>query len=273
MTDARPTAELVTIGDELLLGETTDTNAPELARALRAVGVAVTRMTSVGDDVAAISAAVREAAARAPIVITTGGLGPTFDDPTRDAVARAAGTATEFVPALWAGIEAYFRGRGRTPTDNNRAQAFVPHGAEIIPNPVGSAPAFAVDVDGAVVVSLPGVPREMRHLLEHAVLPLLRRRFDLSERLFVRTLHCAGLGESALDAAIADVVAAVPPGGPVRIGLAAHLGSVDVRITARAADRAGADAVIAPFEAALRARLAEWIVGARDADGAPDAAG
>ncbi|MEO8082997.1 MAG: molybdopterin-binding protein [Ardenticatenales bacterium] len=266
MAAGAPTAELLTIGDEILLGETLDTNGRDLARALRAVGVAVVRMTSVGDDVAVIAAAVREAAGRAGIVITTGGLGPTFDDPTRDAVAAAAGVATEFVPGLWEHIMAYFAGRGRTPTDNNKAQAYIPHGAEIIPNPVGSAPAFAVTIGGAYVICLPGVPHEMHHLVEHAVLPLLRRRFGLSERLFVRTLHCSGAGESAIDDAIGAAVAAVPPDGPLRVGLAAHQGSVDVRLTARAADRAGADALLGPLEAALRERLGGWVVGVEDGE-------
>lgn len=258
----RATAETVTIGDELVLGETLDTNARDLARSLRAIGVAVTRHTAIGDDVAAIAGAVREAAARAPIVVTTGGLGPTFDDPTRAALAMAAGVETVFDAALWADVEAMFARFGRSPTANNRAQAMLPAGATAIRNPVGTAPAFWLDLDGACVVCLPGVPREMRYLTEHAVLPLLAARFDLTERLWLRTLHVAGRGESALDAGIADVVATVAPDGPVAIGLAAHLGVVDVRLTARAADRAAAEAAFGPLEAALRRRLGDDVFGA-----------
>ncbi len=257
-------AEIVTIGDELVLGETLDTNARDLARLLRGIGVAVARHTAIGDDVAAIAAAVREAAGRVPIVVTTGGLGPTFDDPTREAVARAAGVATAFDPALWADVEAAFARFGRPPTDNNRVQARLPVGASAIRNPVGTAPGFWIDVAGACVVCLPGVPREMRYLAEHVVVPMLAARFGLTDRLWLRTLHVAGRGESAIDDRIADVAAGVPPGGPVAIGLAAHPGVVDIRLTARAADRAAADALVAPLEAALRARLGDDVFGADD---------
>jgi len=258
------TAEIVTIGDELVLGESLDTNGRDLARALRTIGVAVTRQTTVGDAVEGVAAVIREAAARARIVVTTGGLGPTFDDPTREAAALAAGVPTVFQPDLWASITTMFERFGRVPTDNNRAQAFVPFGAHVIPNPVGTAPAFALDVRGACVICLPGVPREMRYLTEHAVLPLLVARFDLTERLWLRTLHCAGIGESALDAAIHDVVTAVPQGGALAVGLAAHLGVVDVRLTARAASAAEADGRIAPVEAAIRERLGDAVFGADD---------
>lgn len=259
------TAEIVTIGDELVLGVTVDTNARDLAVALRTIGVRVTRTTTIGDEIAAIAAAVREAAARAPIVLTTGGLGPTFDDPTRAAVARAAGVATAFDEGLWVVIQAVFARRGKSPTANNRAQAYLPVGATPIDNPVGTAPAFAVDVAGSVVISLPGVPHEMRAIVAATVLPLLAARFALSERLWLRTLHCRGIGESALDAAIADVVAAVPAAGPLAVGLAAHEGAVDVRLTARTADRAAADDLFAPVEAAIRDRLGAAVVGVEDA--------
>ncbi len=258
------TAEIVTIGDELVLGEALDTNGRDLARALRTIGVAVTRQTTVGDAVDGVAATIREAASRARIVLTTGGLGPTFDDPTREAAARAAGVPTVFLPDLWATITTMFERFGRVPTDNNRAQAFVPAGAHVIPNPVGTAPAFAVDVRDACVICLPGVPREMRYLTEHAVLPLLVARFGLTERLWLRTLHCAGIGESALDAAIHDIVGTVRQSSALAVGLAAHLGVVDVRLTARAATREAADVLIAPIESAIRDRLGDAVFGADD---------
>jgi nicotinamide-nucleotide amidase len=253
-----PSAEIVTIGTEILLGAITDTNAGHIARKLASRGVDVYRKTSVGDNAERIAGAVREAAARADLVITTGGLGPTVDDPTRDALALAAGLPTEFRPELWEQIQAIFRRYGTQPTENNRRQAFVPRGATAIENPVGTAPAFIVEIDGRPVIALPGVPREMEHLLDHAVLPWLRTRFGLNSLLVIRTLHSAGLGESLVDTRLQDLETLSNP----TVGLAAHAGRVDVRIAAKAADRAAAEALIAPVEAEVRARLGHRIYGA-----------
>lgn len=253
-----PSAEIVTIGTEILLGEIADTNAPAIARALRSCGVDVYRTTSVGDNVERIAAILREAAARADVVITTGGLGPTVDDPTRDAVARAVGVETEFRPELWDQVRAVFARYGTQPGDNNRRQAFVPRGAEAIPNPVGTAPAFIAPTARGGIVALPGVPREMTHLLATAVIPWLRARFGLTHVIVVRVLRTAGVGESAIDARIDDLERLTNP----TVGLAAHAGQVDVRITAKAASEADAADLIGPVEDDLRARLGAWVFGA-----------
>lgn len=253
-----PSAEIVTIGTEILLGEIVDTNASHIARTLRACGVDVFRTTSVGDNVARIADALREAAARADVVITTGGLGPTVDDPTREAVARAVGVDTEFRPELWDQIRAVFARYGTPPAENNRRQAFVPCGAEAIANPVGTAPGFIAPTGRGGIVALPGVPREMEHLLAEAVVPWLRARFGLTHTIVVRVLRTAGAGESAIDARIGDLEHRVNP----TVGLAAHAGQVDVRIAAKAASEADAAALIAPVEADLRARLGDWVFGA-----------
>lgn len=255
---ALPTAELITIGSELLLGETVDTNAAHVARTLGEAGIPLRRKVSVADDVALIAAEVAAATALAPIVLTTGGLGPTQDDPTREAVARATGRPLVFRPDLWEQVKARFRAFGRIPPENNRQQACVPEGAIAVENPVGTAPAFIVDLGQSVVICLPGVPREMQALLADAVLPWLRQRFALRGARCLRVLHTAGAGESAIDARIRDLEALASP----TVGLAAHAGQVDVRITGWADSAAAAAALVAPVEAELRTRLGSWIFGA-----------
>jgi competence/damage-inducible protein CinA-like protein len=253
-----PSAEIITIGTEILLGEIVDTNAPKIARALRDIGVDLFRKTSVGDNVGRIAGVIGEALERADIVITTGGLGPTVDDPTRDAVAQALEVETEYRPELWEQIRARFARYGRLPTENNRRQAYIPRGAIAMENPVGTAPSFIVETGGRCVISLPGVPREMEYLLAHSVLPYLRQRYHLTGIIKARLLHTAGTGESLIDERIGDLEALSNP----TVGLAAHSGQVDVRITAKADSEAEADALIAGVEAELRLRLGDWIYGA-----------
>src|SRR5512147_2482473 len=174
-----PTAEIITIGTEILLGEIVDTNAPYLARKLRDVGIDIFRKTSVGDNARRIAVAIQEALQRSDIVITTGGLGPTVDDPTREAVAMAMEVEVEFRPELWDQIQARFMRYGRKPTENNKRQAYVPKGAIAVENRVGTAPSFIIESGGRCIFSLPGVPREMEFLLEHAVIPYLQEHFHL----------------------------------------------------------------------------------------------
>lgn len=253
-----PSAEIITIGTEILLGEILDTNARYLACALRGHGINLYRKTSVGDNAERIAAVLRQALSRAEIIITTGGLGPTIDDPTREAVARAFGVELEFQPELWEQIQARFRRFNRVPTENNRRQAYIPSGAIPIENPVGTAPAFIYEQGHRSVISLPGVPREMEHLTEHAVLPYFKRRYELDEIIKARIIHTAGAGESQIDDLIGDLETSANP----TVGLAAHSGQVDVRITAKAATEAEADILIAPLEAEIRIRLADWVYGA-----------
>jgi competence/damage-inducible protein CinA-like protein len=263
-----PTSEIITIGTEILLGEIVDTNARHIALTLRDYGIDIYRKTSVGDNVERIAAAIRSALEFADIVITTGGLGPTVDDPTREAVARAFGVETEFREELWQEVIDRFARFDRVPSENNRRQAYLPAGAEAISNPVGTAPAFLYPLDGKVVFSLPGVPREMEHLLEHAVIPELGRRFKLDSVLVVRLLRTTGAGESQIDEKIGDLEAL---GNPT-VGLAAHSGQVDVRITAKAASASAARTLIAPVETEIRDRLGPWIFGV-DGDTLASAAG
>lgn len=254
------TAEIITIGTELLLGETVDTNTRVIARALRGLGVDLFRTTTIGDNLGRIAAVIREAMARAEIVITTGGLGPTVDDPTRRAVAEAVGLTLEYRPELWEQIERTVRRYGRVPTANQKRQAYVPQGALVIENPVGTAPAFIVETEKNAVIALPGVPREMETLLSEAVIPYLQRRFGLHEILKIRTLHCAGVGESLVDEKVGDLETLANP----TVGLAAHSGVIDIRIAAKAESEAEADRQITALEQEIRTRLGADIFGADD---------
>ncbi len=250
-------AEIITIGTEILLGEIVDTNSRTLARELRNIGLDIYRTSTVGDNAVRIGQAIKESMQRASAVITTGGLGPTVDDATREGVALAFGVKTEFIPALWQQIEQRFADFGRVPTENNRRQAFVPKGAIPIENLVGTAPAFIMEGETSCVVSLPGVPAEMIYLMEHEMIPYLRKRLKLSGIIKSRILRTAGIGESIIDKRIDDLERLSNP----TVGLSAHPGRVDIRITAKANSEVQADEMIWGVEATLHQRLGEYIYG------------
>ncbi|MBN1231094.1 MAG: CinA family nicotinamide mononucleotide deamidase-related protein [Anaerolineales bacterium] len=252
-----PNAEIITIGTEILLGEIIDTNAAYMARELRNAGINLFWKTSVGDNVERIALAINQALSRSEIVITTGGLGPTIDDPTREAVATAIGVCLEYREDLWEQIQDRFRAYGSVPTENNKRQAYIPAGATPIPNPVGTAPCFIFEKGDRSVISLPGVPREMEHLLQNEVLPYLKKRYDIQAIIKTRILHTAGIGESTLDDNISDLEHLSNP----TIGLAAHGGWVDIRIGAKAISENEADAMIQQMEDVLRDRLGNNIYG------------
>ena len=247
-------AEIITSGTELLLGETVDTNSTYIARALRDIGVNLYYKTSVGDNVDRMALVVQQALARSGIVITTGGLGPTVDDVTREAVAQATGRPLILYPECMAQIEAIFARWGRQVGENNRRQAYLPEGAIPIPNPVGTAPGFIVETEQGTVLALPGVPREMERLMQDTVLPYLRARMGAGHVIIkAKSLRTVGLGESWIDERIDSLMRSANP----TVGLAAHTGSVDVRVTARAATEAEADTMIAEMEAQVRARIGD----------------
>ena len=264
-------AEIITIGTELLLGEIVDTNTRYLARGLRALGVDLYRTITIGDNADRIVEAIRDSMSRAQIIITTGGLGPTIDDPTREAVARAVGVQTEFREELWTQISAIIGRYGRTPTENQKRQAYIPQGAIAIENPVGTAPSFIVEysphlysgegsgVRGAII-SLPGVPQEMEYLFEKSVAAYLQAHFDLHDVIKVRLLHAIGLSEAAIDERVGEFELLSNP----TVGLAAHSGIIDIRITAKAGSEKRAHEMIEEIESQARARLGEVIFGADD---------
>ena len=253
-----PSAEIIAIGTELLLGEIQDTNTFYLARALRDAGVNLYRTMMVGDNPARIAKAIQESLERADIVITTGGLGPTIDDPTRQAVADAMGVPLEFRPDLWEMIKTRYLRYGRPPSENNKRQAYVPKGAIQIENPVGTAPGFIVETGHQSVISVPGVPREMEYLIERAVIPYLRNRFQLRGVIKAYVLHTAGIGESQIDELIGDLETLTNP----TVGLLAHAGQADIRVTARADSALEADRLIASTAEEIRQRLGVHIYGA-----------
>jgi competence/damage-inducible protein CinA-like protein len=255
-----PSAEIITIGTEILLGEIVDTNTRYIARTLRDMGVDLYRTTTIGDNVERIAEAIRNAMTRADIIITTGGLGPTVDDPTREAVARAFDVETEFKQELWEQILEVVARYGRVPGENQKRQAHIPKGAVPIRNNVGTAPSFIVENERSSVISLPGVPKEMEHILHEFVIPYLQERYSLTQVIKVRLLHTAGAGESDIDEKIGDLETLANP----TVGLAAHTGIVDVRIAAKAETEAEADRMIAEVEAQLCKRLGTLIFGVDD---------
>ncbi len=253
-----PSAEIITIGTEILLGEIVDTNTRYIARTLRGMGVDLYRTITIGDNAERIAEAIRHSMQRADIVITTGGLGPTVDDPTREAVALAAGVELEFREDLWEQVVAVISRYGRKPSENQRRQAYVPKGAVGVPNPVGTAPCFIVETERNAVASLPGVPNEMEHILHESIIPYLQKRFKLDEIIKIRVLHCSGLGEGMIDEKIADLETLSNP----TVGLAAHTGIVDIRIAAKAKNESEADRMIGDIEGQVRERLGEVVFGA-----------
>jgi competence/damage-inducible protein CinA-like protein len=253
-----PTAELIAIGTELLLGEIQDTNSRYLARQLRDLGVDLYRTSTIGDNEERIAALIQEALGRSQIIITTGGLGPTVDDPTRQAVALALGVSTVFRADLWDQIQERFQRYGRVASGNNQRQAYIPADAIPVENPVGTAPAFICEVGDACIASLPGVPREMEYLFTNAIAPYLREKYRLTGIIKARVLHTAGAGESVIDDLIGDLEKQSNP----TVGLLAHPGQVDVRITAKADSAAEADRLIAVMEQEIRQRLGDSIYGA-----------
>ncbi|MEO8358249.1 MAG: molybdopterin-binding protein [Chloroflexota bacterium] len=253
-----PSAEIITIGTEILLGEIVDTNTRYIARTLRGMGVDIYRTITIGDNAERIAEAIRHSMERANIIITTGGLGPTVDDPTREAVALAGHVDLEFREDLWNEVVANISRYGRKPTENQKRQAYVPKGALGISNPVGTAPCFIVETERNAVISLPGVPNEMEHILHESIIPYLQRRFALSEIIKIRILHCAGLGEGMIDEKIDDLEKLSNP----TVGLAAHTGVVDIRIAAKAGNEAEADEMIEKIENQIRERLGSVVFGA-----------
>jgi len=250
-------AEIISIGTEILLGEITDTNSVYIARQLRDIGVNVHYMASVGDNEVRITQAIQSALSRADVVITTGGLGPTIDDMTRQAVAAATQRTLVFHQDLLDTIAARFAGFHSTMTSNNRRQAYLPEDAILIENPVGTAPCFVVEHNGGIVISLPGVPREMKFLLDERIIPFLRERYTLGVIKAVN-LRAAGIGESSLDDLIGSEI--LEQSNPT-VGLAAHSGVIDIRITAKADDFEQAQAMIDDIAAQLRERVGGYIFG------------
>ena len=253
----KPTAEIIAIGSELLSGYIIDTNSSHISRVLASSGIEVCFISAVGDDEEVIADAIRRALSRVDIVLTTGGLGPTIDDKTRAAVSLATDRSLIFEEILFQQIESRFSHWGRKMSDNNVRQAYMPDGALPIENPVGTAPCFVVEHDESHVICLPGVPREMKYLLDHEVMPYLDRIFPANDVIKTRVLHTAGVGESVVDAKIGHLESMENP----VVGLAAHQGIVDIRITATGSSDKEVDKLINNVEEEARGHLGDVIFG------------
>ena len=200
-------AEIVAIGSELLLGQIVDTNSAFIAKRLAENGIEMVQTKTVEDDLSRIEEAIGNSIHRSPIVITTGGIGPTEDDLTRDAIANVAHRPLTFQPHLMEQIEGIIKRRGFRVSENNRKQAYIPEGANPIENPKGTAPGFIVEGPTWVTLTIPGVPSEMEYLMEHAVIPYLRKRFHLEREVIrYKVLRACGIGESALGLQIEDLM-------------------------------------------------------------------
>jgi len=251
-------AEIVTIGTEMLLGDLVDTNTAWMSQRLAKLGVGVYRHTTVGDNSKRIVGALREAASRTDLVVTTGGLGPTSDDLTNECLAVLTGRKMVEYPEAREHVDRKFAQFGRRPTPSNYKQALFPEGTQLVPNPLGTAMGALVEWEDTLFATLPGVPSEMKRMFEETLEPLLRSRSDGS--IVSKTLHFAGLGESALAEKVQDFLDATDP----TVAPLASQGKVRLRITTRAATEEEAQQKISPVEEEILARLGDYFFGEDD---------
>lgn len=254
--------ELLTIGTELLLGFTIDTNGAEIARALASIGVRVARRTTVGDTPEAIREGVRDALSRTGAVLTTGGLGPTRDDVSKAVVAELYGMALEFEPAIWEELVARFARLGRAPAPSNRSQAEVPRGAVVLPNRWGTAPGLWFEGPPGLVIMLPGVPGEMRKLVEHEVVPRLAARSH-GGVIRSRVVRTTGIPESTLAERLGEIEHDV---APLTLAYLPGFDGVDLRLSAWGLAPDDADARLAAGAELLRQRAGPFAYGEGEDD-------
>jgi nicotinamide-nucleotide amidase len=254
-------ADVLCIGTELLLGNITNGNARWLAEQLASLGIPHHRQEVVGDNRARLIAAVRAAAGRCRVLITTGGLGPTPDDLTTEAIAAAFDTPLVEHAAIWDDIQAKLSARGRPIVASNRKQALLPAGAQVLPNPTGTAPGMIWSPQpGFTILTFPGVPSELHAMWQATAVPWLRQA-GLAEGVFAsRLLRFWGVGESNLAEQMDDLLAGTNP----TVAPYAGAGEVKLRLTARAADQAAAAALLAPVEAEIRSRTGNLCYGSDD---------
>lgn len=252
------TAEILCVGSELLLGNITNGNARWIAEQLASLGVPHQRQMVVGDNRERLMAEVRQAASRCRVLITTGGLGPTPDDLTTEAIAAAFETPLVEHPEVWAEIQARVSARGRICSPSNRRQAFLPQGAALLPNPTGTAPGMIWSpVPGFTVLTFPGVPSEMKAMWQQTAAPWLRQS-GLAAGVFAsRMLRFWGVSESALAEEMADLLEQANP----TVAPYAGAGEVKLRITARAEQPAEAEAMLEPVEREIRNRTGQSCFG------------
>lgn len=252
------TAEVITIGDEILFGQITDTNTQWLGTELTAIGIRVVRKSSVGDSAPAILDVLAEAERRADVVILTGGLGPTKDDITKKTLCQFFGTTLHRVPTAEAMVEEFFARRGRALTEINRQQADLPVGSTYLPNRHGTAPGMWFERAGRVFVSLPGVPHEMKGLMAEEVLPRLKTQFQ-TPVIFHKNVLTIGIGESFLAEKIAGWEDALPPN--LRLAYLPSLGTVRLRLTGTGSDEATVQREVNEQVERLLPQIQEFVFG------------
>jgi nicotinamide-nucleotide amidase len=255
--------EIICTGDEVLTGKIVNTNFSYMAQKLEDFGLSVTSGTIVGDDREELLAAFRLSGERADAVIVNGGLGPTVDDLSQEIAARAAGVDLVLNEDWLQRMEDFFRRRNRVMSENNRKQAMLPSTAEILDNPIGTACGFALDIGKARFFFTPGVPRELRRMLEEQIVPRLLARSGVPAAIYLKRFHTYGLGESHVDQLLTGVEALVPDGS-VKLGFRTHYPQIETKLTVRGADMADIEAKLAPVQAEVRRRLGNFIIAEDD---------
>ena len=255
--------EIICTGDEVLTGKIVNTNFSYIAQKLEDVGLSVRWGTTVGDDRETLLAAFLHAGERADAVIVNGGLGPTVDDLSQEIAARAAGVELVLSEEWLTTMEAFFARRSRVMSPNNRKQAMLPTTAEILDNPIGTACGFAMDIGKARFFFTPGVPRELRRMLEEQIVPRLLARGGTPGAIHLKRFHSYGLGESHVDAMLQGVEELVPDGS-AKLGFRAHYPQIETKVTVRGADTADIERKLAPVVAEVRKRLGNFILAEDD---------
>ena len=255
--------EILCTGDEVLTGKIVNTNFSYMTQKLEDVGLDVVWGTTVGDDRERLLEAFRQAAARADVVIVNGGLGPTVDDLSQEVAAQAAGVGLALHADWLARMEDFFTRRGRTMPPNNTKQAMLPVGSEFIDNPIGTACGFAMDIGRARFYFTPGVPRELRRMLEEQIVPRLLAKSGAPATIRLKRFHCYGLGESHVDSLLAGVEA-LAPDGSVKLGFRAHYPQIETKLTVRGKDAEEVASRLAPVQAEVKKRLGNFILAEDD---------
>ncbi|HUB11272.1 MAG TPA: CinA family nicotinamide mononucleotide deamidase-related protein [Acetobacteraceae bacterium] len=255
--------EIICTGDEVLTGKIVNTNFSYMAQKLEDVGLSLHWGTTVGDDRDSLLSAFRLAGERADAVIVNGGLGPTVDDLSQEVAAQAAGVELELHEEWLERMEAFFLKRARSMPPNNRKQAMLPVGAEMLDNPIGTACGFALDVGRARFFFTPGVPRELRRMLEEQIIPRLLERGGEPTAIFLKRFHSYGLGESHVDQLLTGVEAMVPDGS-VKLGFRAHYPQIETKLTVRGTDANDIRRKLEPVQAEVRRRLGNFILAEDD---------
>jgi nicotinamide-nucleotide amidase len=255
--------EIICTGDEVLTGKIVNSNFSYMAQKLEDFGLAVRWGTTVGDDRETLLAAFRQAGERADAVIVNGGLGPTVDDLSQEIAAQAAGVELVLNQGWLTTMEAYFQRRARVMPPNNRKQAMLPATAEVLDNPVGTACGFAVDIGKARFFFTPGVPRELRRMLEEQILPRLLERAGVKSIIHLKRFHSYGIGESHADSLL-EGIETLAPEGSVKLGFRAHYPQLETKLVVRGADAAEIERLLAPVQSEVRKRIGNFILAEDD---------